>query len=663
MLLVVAFHLWPGRAPGGYVGVDIFFVISGFLITSHLMREFTASGRISLPNFWARRARRLLPAALTVLAAVTVATFVFVPQGFWIRYFSEIGASGLYIENWLLAANSVDYLAAQNSPSPVQHYWSLSVEEQFYLVWPLLIMLALLLARLRGIKIQRRWVFFMLTAITVASFLFSVIYTHLYAAPAYFVTPTRAWEFGAGALLAFVPSAIGSQRARFLAGWAGLTLIAFATIRFNATTPFPGYAALVPVLGAAAVIWSGGSQQSWSVTQLSTWRPIQFLGDISYSVYLWHWPLIVILPLVLLHPLGTKSKLAILATTVVLAVLTKLAIEDPVRRARLLVSRRPRITFAGVAAGMVVVVAACFLGTALGQPPKPLAPEPPAQASCFGAGATVASRHCSPTTSLPDWVQSASYASTDTNDRGEGHGWGNCEAPAGQTIVRTCILGNFKNPKNTVALVGDSHAGHWEGALDTVAKKLHWNVITYARSACTGTGDDAVYFDVREFDRQDCAAWGRKVTSRIVSNPAISAVFVSSVSDRYLTEPSQQAVSPSTYQSVWSKYVAAGKQVYVLGDTPVPISNVPECLQTKKSISDCSVRENTAVVPNVMKEAALTADSSQIRFFDFTDRFCIAGTCPPVIGNVIVYADDSHMTKTYSKTVGVFLLEKLRSAS
>ncbi len=210
VLLVVLFHLWPGRVPGGYIGVDVFFVISGFLITSLLLREVDRSGSVSLGQFWARRLRRLLPASYLVLAVSAVGTLLFVPRLVWEQFFGEILGAGLYVENWVLAVNSVDYLAAENAPSPAQHYWTLSAEEQFYLVWPLLVLLGIWLARRAtrrsGVPaVPRRAVFAVLAVGVVASLAYSLWVSATNPAWAYFVTPARAWEFGAGALLAFAP--------------------------------------------------------------------------------------------------------------------------------------------------------------------------------------------------------------------------------------------------------------------------------------------------------------------------------------------------------------------------------------------------------------------------------------------------------------------------
>src|SRR6478752_10251957 len=243
---MVLFHLWPNRVPGGYVGVDVFFVISGFLITSLLLREVDRDGSVSLGQFWARRLRRLLPASYLVLAVSAVGTLLIVPRLVWEQFFGEILGAGLYVENWVLAVNSVDYLAAENTPSPAQHYWTLSAEEQFYLVWPLLVLLGIWLARRMASRGPRSGVFAVLTVAVVASLGYSLWVSATNPSWAYFVTPARAWEFGAGALLAFAPSVVGRVPvlARALLGWGALAVLLVCALVFDASTPMPGTAAM-----------------------------------------------------------------------------------------------------------------------------------------------------------------------------------------------------------------------------------------------------------------------------------------------------------------------------------------------------------------------------------------------------------------------------------
>src|SRR3954454_13323763 len=207
VLLVVAAHLWPSAIPGGFVGVDVFFAISGFLITSLLLREIDLTGRVSLSGFWARRARRILPAALVTVLFCSLATMIFVPLNRWQQFFGDMRASTEYVQNWHLAERAVDYFAADDLPSPVQHFWSLSAEEQLYLAWPVLMLWAIAVTRNRGARVQKRWLAIVIAAVTAVSLAYSIYATSANPAAAYFVTPTRAWEFGLGGLLTFLPSA------------------------------------------------------------------------------------------------------------------------------------------------------------------------------------------------------------------------------------------------------------------------------------------------------------------------------------------------------------------------------------------------------------------------------------------------------------------------
>ena len=241
VLLVLAYHLWPDILTGGYVGVDVFFVISGFLITAHLL-EHPPNRVRDLAEFWGRRIRRLLPAAFLVLAVTAVASRMVAPDTRWAANAGEIIASAFYVQNWLLAANSVDYLGAAEPPTPVQHYWSLSVEEQFYLFWPVLILLVFWLARrwrLGAVMVTR---VAMLAVVGISLFI-SVTATATEPASAYFITPTRIWELAVGGFVATLPP-LASPRlpGRVVDGvaWLGLAMLILAGVVFSGETLFPG---------------------------------------------------------------------------------------------------------------------------------------------------------------------------------------------------------------------------------------------------------------------------------------------------------------------------------------------------------------------------------------------------------------------------------------
>ncbi|WP_353816086.1 acyltransferase family protein [Agromyces sp. SYSU T00266] len=361
---VVLHHGWPAVAPAGYMGVDVFFVVSGFLITALLLREHARTGRISLKDFYLRRARRILPAAMAVLVAVTVLTYLVVPRVEWRSYFREVIASALYFENWLLASDSQDPARGDLASTPVQHFWSLSVEEQFYLAWPLLIIVAIGFAARRA-RDPRRALLVVLGAATVASFAWNVVLTVQDHNLAYFSTFTRVWEFGVGGILAILVPVVapGRERLRAAAGWLGIALIAVPILTFRTPEGFPGLVVLVPVAGALAVIWAGMPDTAWSPARATGLAPVQWTGDISYSLYLWHWPIFMFLPFITGVPSPPWLMTLLVVAAFAVAAGSKRWIEDPARFG-VAGARRPRsaLLLGSVATLAALVVAAGIVG-------------------------------------------------------------------------------------------------------------------------------------------------------------------------------------------------------------------------------------------------------------------------------------------------------------
>ena len=371
---VVLYHFWPAALPAGFVGVDVFFVVSGFLITGLLLRDVERFDRVRLREFYVRRIRRILPAALVVLSACAVATLLFVPRIEWRPFLQQILSSALYVQNWHLARDSQIPRRADLESTPVQHFWSLSVEEQFYLVWPLLIIAALWLA----VRLGRRRVLVVagvLAVATVASFVHGVVLTGQDHNLAYFSTLSRAWEFGVGGLLALLPALAGERlrRTRALAAWAGLAAIAVAARTFTDHEVFPGVIALVPVLGTAAVIWAGMPRAALSLSPVAGLRPVQWFGGISYSLYLWHWPIIMFTPYIVGQPSQAPVMVLLLVLSIVVADASKRWIEDPFRRAvpreRMRMPRARRIAVAaGTAVAAVVLLTSGVTGYTVEKP-------------------------------------------------------------------------------------------------------------------------------------------------------------------------------------------------------------------------------------------------------------------------------------------------------
>lgn len=358
VVAVVINHSWPGLAPGGYFGVDIFFVVSGFLITRQLVRERDLRGRISLPRFYLRRARRLLPAATLVLLTVAAMTFLFVPEREWRVWFGEIAASALYVQNWAVIA------AGPGGGTAVTHFWSLSVEEQFYLFWPVIVIVGAALAGLLRRSVRTVLVA-IVVLIAVGSLVHWIVVTTADYELGYFSTLSRAWEFAAGALVALVPAGLrhGSRWAPILF-WAGLAAIVASVLVVGPSMPHT--LALLPVLGTVAIIVSSNHHPPASARWLVELRPVQFTGDISYALYLWHWPVLVFAPLVTGVASESWFMVLLLAFAVALSWGTTRFVENPVRRTPLRGTGfrfRRLVAAGGVTLGLLAILGLADAGT------------------------------------------------------------------------------------------------------------------------------------------------------------------------------------------------------------------------------------------------------------------------------------------------------------
>lgn len=662
--LVVIFHVWPEILPGGFVGVDVFFVISGFLITAHLAAEVERSGSISISRFWARRIRRLLPAAFTVLAASVVMTFTLLPSTAWIQNLTEIGASALYAENWLLAANSVDYLASDNVATLVQHYWSLSVEEQFYFAWPILMVAALLAAKTAARRqlstfAANRVMFFTLAAIASASFVYSVIYTAASPSPAYFSTFTRAWEFAAGGLLAVAPRFVArafttghGTSVRALAGWLGLALVCFAAIKFDPATVFPGWKALAPVGGTIAVLWAGGITRSWGPAAIAGFRPLQFVGDISYSLYLWHWPLIVAFGFVFGSEIGPVEGMLIIAVAVALSWATTVIVENP---ARFKAPRGRRFSFTFAAAGMVVLIAAtcgsiAFFNARQASEAARVSEGVRAAEieSCVGAGAGVKQDSCDDPFGV-DASINPFFAQQD-------HPAIDCTGSVHSARIKTCEFGDRTASAGRVALVGDSHAGALLPAVDEAARDRGLAVSTFIKIGCSGLSTTVEPSRESAKEAKDCAGWSDNVLRELESNTEIDTVIFTYAANArpYYADTPSSVIAESV-----ERVAASGKRVLFITDAPSKGKRkIPACLSEEPFALTCSFARSEATKRSTADEKAL-ASIEGIRVLSLADIMCDESRCYPVVGDVVAYFDADHLSNTFSLSLAPIIGEQL----
>ena len=712
VVLVVLFHASIGGVPGGFVGVDVFFVISGFLITGLLLRERTASGTISLSSFYARRARRLLPAAALVLVVTLVASIILLPPLLVPGVATDTAAAALYVSNMGFAMQATDYFAAGQAPSPFLHFWSLGVEEQFYVFWPAIVLLVT-----RGAIRPGRRVGITVVAIAAASFVFALWLTSAAEPWAFFSLPTRAWELALGGSLAVAGARLSllPQRVAAAAGWVGLALIVVAGVVLNETTPFPGTAALLPTVGAALVIVSGAQPTALGPARLLGTAIPRFFGRISYSLYLWHWPVLVLPAIAAGVPLPLSERVVLVVVSVALATATSRLVEDPFRRGRFIGTLpRRNLAMAGaltVAVAMTCVgvntsVAASMRGTgtastpaansqkldsilnALGsgdrrhhparqrrpalsppavvtpvgsrsarsiawvrRPPLPRSRRPPRRRPGRRPRTARSRRTCSPRSGRP--------APTPLSYRDGCHT--QTEQPPS---TASCLYGNLAS-NTTIALFGDSHALSWFPAVAQMALDRGWKLLSLTMSACT-PADMPVWN--ASFNRVSaaCANWRSLAIARLVSaHPAI--ILVTGTRGFAVVDASGKLLSGDARTRAWdagmhrtlAKLVPAAGEVIMIADTPLSLVDPPVCLsQHPSSVLACATPVKDAINDAWLAEEQRVANLEGVGFIDPTRLVCPSSPCPVVLGNFLVYRDSGHLTATFAAA----LTDKLYAA-
>ncbi|MFG2166857.1 SGNH hydrolase domain-containing protein [Micromonospora chersina] len=660
VLLVVLWHAGVPFVSGGFVGVDVFFVISGYLITTGMAAEVAARGRLSLGLFWARRAKRLLPSSALVLLAALLLTYLLLPDIRWRDTAEDVVSSAVYLVNWRLADQAVDYLAAGQAPSIVQHYWSLAVEEQFYLVWPVLLVGVAWLAR-RGRAPESRFrtlAFGAVGVVWAASFAWSVLLVESDPGRAYFVTTTRMWELAVGALLALAPTRRLTGAVAAAAGWLGVVAIAASAVALSSSTPFPGTMALPATAGAALVIAAGATGQ-WGPVALLRLPPMQFLGGISYTLYLWHWPLLVVLTARTPDP-DPLAVVATVALAVVLAYLTSRLVERPVWHSRRL-AVRPRVALAvGAACTVLSVCAGLAFQTGVTAPAAPPLGEgvrdAPGAAVLTVGGATGAGV---PVDHVPSVVPDPSAARDDLPsvypDR--------CHAGPTERAVLRCAYGP-PDATVTIAVVGDSHAAQWVPTLRAIAERRNWRLLTYTKSGCPVLDVEVVGADgQRPVDT--CAAWNRDLPGRLAADRPNLVVTSSYNYSAYrngqtLKGAEGRAALVDGMRRTW-RSLARIAPVVVLRDSPAPRLDVAECVSAhREELTRCAVPRDEALAGIGPLQVDAAQGLTGVRLVDLNDVICPADRCAAVIGGVLVYRDTNHLTATYARTLAGRLDEQLQ---
>lgn len=681
-LAVVAVVLYHAQVPffaGGYVGVDVFFVISGFLITTKLLESTAEHGRVNFVSFYGRRVRRLLPAAIVVLLTTVLVGRLFGPISSVKTLAHDAIASALSVMNYQLVHRNLDYLHSSENHSALMHYWSLSVEEQFYLLWPVVIALAAWVARRFSVSTEHA-VRTALAIIFTTSLAASVLTTSTNPVLAYHSVHTRAWELAAGGLLA----AWGPQLFRFgpvarlLTAWAGLVAITIAVLTYSSSTPFPGYTALLPVLATVAVIAANTGNPERSPAHVLGHQVAQFLGKHSYTWYLWHWPVIVLLP----HIIGVHEPTwpLLLATTplsLVMAVGTHYAVELPSGR-----SPMSAVAWLPTGAGFVtVVVVAGLLSAAIG--PSLHTRGAPAVAAPLTASAQAkdsaedkANSDATtedvkdtpgdgrtgkepPSPAQPDQVLADTISAALTQEALPANlqpGLADAADALPQPVTDGCHV-DFRDVDHPecaygtgtkkVVIFGDSHAGQWFPALHDMAARHDLTIYNWTKAGC-GVADMALTSNALGRAYTECDQWRTDTLSRIASlHPDL---VIASQSDDY---PGDQVTD-----TAWAE--ATLRTVQGIADQNVPITFVLDTPVWPTPPADClakhpgTITKCTFSVDDITKRPArrqlVTARlaATDVHIVDPTNWVCRAGSCPAVIGQYLVFRDRDHLTSDYA---------------
>ena len=661
--LVLAYHLGSSLVPGGFVGVDVFFAISGFIIVSLLLREHEQTGSLRLVAFYARRARRLLPAASLVALATVVASYACLGFLAGNRIANDARWSSVFLANYHFYWAGTSYFNATDPTSPLLHYWSLGVEEQFYILVPSLVLVAgfsVMATRRLNLRLSLGFAFVILG---LASLTLSVLRSASAPTYAYFLPYTRAWELCAGALLALVfPRVSVSRRLGLILSWLGLGLIAYAALGFNGSTSYPGLAALLPVMGALFVITAGKDSPRIGVLRLLSSRPANFLGDRSYSLYLWSFPVVILSSEALARRLSHLEQALLLLPILVLATASYALVENPLRNSRWLRARTWRsLGLASLLIGGVLSLSSLAIALHPGpSAPRALSPAPPNTQALQLVLSSAAQMQRLPAHLAPPLSKLGTISESFLDPALSGA----CLAPREAESAPACLSGDLR-ASGTVLLVGDSYAAMWSSAMSEVATAHHLRLVTLSKLACppwaSPGGGDLSHGDPH------CAPWRLNTIARINALRPELVVVANARGDLRAPEYRRNVANLAGMNSFLRAIRPSGAKVAILGDSPVYStgwtgSPPPDCLaQFADQLQRCSMTRSHVDHVNeqyrlMLEKAALTNGASYIKVIDL---ICAQDRCPVVVAQRPVYFNRSHITSEFSRYLGPSLGERL----
>lgn len=634
VLMVVTYHIWFDRVSGG---VDIFLLISAFLMTSTFVRKAESGASFALVRHWVHLFKRLLPAVAVVLLGTVVATLLFLPRARWSPVLEQSWASLLYFQNWLLAAESVDYYAETSFASPLQHFWSLSIQGQVFVLWPLLFLAASFAAKALHLRF-RSIAIALFGSIFVLSLGFSIHETSVNQAYAYFDTRARLWEFALGTLLALgLPYLRLPRVVAVLAGWTGMIGMLSAGYVLDVEGEFPGFVALWPLVSAGLIIAAGQTHSPVAVDRFLSWGPLTKMGDLSYALYLWHWPILVIYMVYRgRDAVGPVGGLGIIMLSIALAYLTTRFVERPLRNS-------PAVEKSRVLSVAVITVCIALVAASVGTVQHVM------RAQALALIAQADTQNPGAYSLMAGFVDRSTGDSPPLPDLGSlNKEWGSlpdgCEgelAPEGSAAaIKGC---SFKpaegKPAKKILVIGDSHAEQWLEPLELMAENNNYQVTSLLHGGCS-------YGPASDTRSAGCNSFNEAATAYALRTGPDVVFTMATTSDKQSNE--ERPVEGLAAAS--STLGQAGIRVIGIRDNPRFPFNMMRCLEEHGEESEeCSspLSEKLAATAPV---PAIEDTDGALRIMDLTDLICPQGICSPIVGNVYVYLDDNHLTTTYTRT-------------
>jgi peptidoglycan/LPS O-acetylase OafA/YrhL len=648
--MVVSYHIWFGRVSGG---VDVFLLISAFLMTLQFVGKFEQGRPMALIKHWLHLFRRLLPAAVTVIAATLVVSYLVLPRTRWLDIVDQAWASLFYYENALLQSRAVDYYAMDHSlASPFQHFWSLSIQGQIFILWPLIFAGAAVIAKRYRLR-YRILLCYIFAGIFLVSLAYSIFFTLTNQAQAYFDTGARLWEFALGTLVALILPGLRIPRTvRIVLGWVGIVAMLTCGILLNVQAAFPGVAALWPTLAAAFVIVAGQTGSRFGVDRILSTGPLVRLGDNSYALYLWHWPVLVIaLATTGRDQAGPVSGTIIIVLSMGLAFLTTKFIEKPWREWKWPEVNRRRALVSVAACLLIVVVP--LTGVQIQQHFASEAAMAAAQRNNPGAKALLPG-YVDQTDPNAVLLPSAEQLPLDWSTLA-GPCTGDLE-PDVDAVRDTCSeTQGTAESERSVLVLGDSHAQQWLAVISDVAAQKDWTIYAMLKGGCQIQPSTPELLEANP----DCASYNEAVQDLIARNPPDAIMMVGTAA---APSSPEEVLTPGLEENAQA-WAALGIDVVAIRDNPRFDFNMADCVVTKgKDSPDCRPAQANLLAADSPFNA-LKGKVPGLSFVDMTDLICDGTSCPGVVGNTYVYLDNNHLTRTYVASMSSTFGERLMAAT